>query len=197
MSTNYYYILTDKEIEKKIRVRFPRRNSENITKVIVAALSLNAISSNLGQKRRTFESMGISPSMLRAAIDTRILERTKTSKYRFLVSDRYTKTTNMDYEELINDELKGLIRHIEENQYVAEHVRKLLKLRDDATIDEIKEFITSGSTNKKIYRYDRIFLSLIDNHLYNKNYDYLHLGFRVQAARYLLSDLGKEIIKNE
>ncbi len=137
--------------------------------------------------------MGISSYMIRVAVDIKVLERNKISYHRFLVSERHSKTKDMDWDELINNELNGLFNHMNDNPNVTKHIIEL-KLSDNIRLEEIQEIMKSGPTNKKIYRFDRIFISLKDNNLYDKKYDYFHLCFRVRTARYWLSNLGKELL---
>ncbi len=183
------------KIRENVVKEFPSLTKpENIVDLIATAVELDAVSQDNGITRAEFQAKGVKPYVVALGAKLVVLERTKVSKFRFLIVERGSRPkTSIETARALQLEREGLYKHLLHSAPAATTAAQVLKLPEGSSVLSIKKAMEIGTVQHQIDLYDKVFSALKDRRLYDETYDYMRICFRRKAARYWLSKLGKKL----
>lgn len=179
----------------EVKKQFPRSlKPENLADVIIAGYELNAYDSNTSKNKRAFILKGAKPNAVYSAYKKYgLLEVRKAPRIPLLFYNRGTAPKKSEISKVLNFERKGLYVHLTVSATARNAVIRVLNL-NSSSVRAIKQVIEQGTLRDQIDLYDKVVTELDVKKLYNKNYNYVWLGFRFLPYRYWLSILARKLL---
>lgn len=180
---------------REIQKRFPKiRKPENYANVLLAGVELHATNSNNGKTRWQFINAGAKPSSFSGSYSKYgLLDRKEAPRVRILKYGRGTAPRNDSaMKQALEYERQGLFTHLTISATARKTVADALNVRN--SISAIRNMMETGAIRQQVEVYAKIFSLLQVKGQYNKNYNYVVLGFRFLPDKYWLSTLAQRIL---
>lgn len=184
-----------KKTTANISKEFPKlRKPENISRVIFAGLSLQAISLETSRKRIEFEAEGATTYGISNSVKLKVLNIKKFRGPPFFIYKRpgVKAKTPIEQKKALQHERSLLYKHLSKDSSALQKVVAFFKLENN--IEEVKNVMEDGDLYKQTKSYDDVFLEALKiKNWHNEEYDYYWMGYRRRSARYWLTSLGQQL----
>jgi len=179
----------------EVQKQFPRSlKPENLADVVIAGDELNAYDSSTSKNKRAFILKGAKPNSVYTAYEKYgLLDVRKAPRIPLLFYKRGPAPAKSELSNVLNFERKGLYIHLTVSNAARNVVAKILNL-NLVSVRAIKQTIEHGTLREQVDFYDKVVTELDVKKLYNKNYNYVWLGFRFLPYRYWLSNLARKLL---